>query len=273
MSPDKPKGKHVRQGVYFSLLSLCLFSQIPSSLLAHPCVFRNQEDIERQKTATIAAGATVIALIGGIACAAFASGHGHHSHHSSSSDDSLDPLGDDSHHSHSHHSSHRHSDHHSYHHSHSHFSSESSSISLGSDPQFFPTDKMPRLRLRPSPSLRNEKEACQLSGIFLSHPSLSSGSQGSFTIFAQLPDGTTETVGRLSFSGHGGSSLSFGPFSRKGSYTFGLSIDQGSVLLKQTHIGSIEIKINGSTVQSKEFFVPADATAGYEPPPFCYDLL
>lgn len=315
------KKKYLKQWIaYYSLLCLLLTSQVPSKIFAdepyvdEPCSFVNEpcscvlidpEAARRTRVATVVAGATVIALVGGVAYAVFgSSGHKHHhsSHHHSSchsygydsscrstySDSSSDDCS--SHHSqHSHHSHHSHQSHHSHSspwysdYSPSHYYScnpnsifsENNVSSFGSDPaivadpQFLERGNLP-LRGRRLGRTKASKESSELSGVFVIHPTLSESHQGSITAFVRLPDGSTQTLGSLPFSSRTGSSIPYGPFTEKGTYTFGIRIEEATSL--PSKVGSLEANVNGSTVESYDFFVPVHPPAHYEPHPFEYTL-
>ncbi len=303
------KKKYLKQVVaYFSLLCMCL-SSLPTKVFSEDfccensgcAVLVNQEDAQRTKTATIVAGATIIGLVAGVAYMAFGADHHKHHHHSSYSSSSyytnFDPIFDYSSSSsksdsyrysdHSHgYSEYSPSDYYSYN-PYSIFSENNvSSFSGGSDyseltdPQIFerrdsegnrPARGRQLARSKGSKGSKNSKESSQLSGLLTSHPTLSPSGQGSFTAFVQLPDGTTQVLGHLSFSGNGGTSLPWGPFNHKGTYAFGISLDEGTPVATQTKIASIEIHIDGSTVQSGEFLIPSHAPAHYEPTPLYFD--
>jgi hypothetical protein len=97
-----------------------------------------------------------------------------------------------------------------------------------------------------------------------------SGGNKSMTAFVQLPDGSSRTLGSLPLSGN--ASIPFGPFDQKGVYTFGVSLDQGNESSVQTKLATIEMVVNGNTVQRVDFSAPPHAPARYEPSPYCFDL-
>jgi hypothetical protein len=276
---------------YFTLCCVVFAFQQPSRLMAQdcrPCVLVDQEDACRTRTATIVAGATILALVGGVAYIALGSGHKCHSHSSSSSSScspssysycyspcyssySYDSYGHHHHHHHNHH-----------HHSHS-YSSRSSDYygddffidsealnnrNLTSDPQLLASE----VRSRQLPRNKKSKETHQISGVFTTHPSLSATTKGSVTAFVQMPDGTTQVLGSIPFSASAGSSLAYGPFTQEGNYLFGIRIDEGSILSSQTKVGSVEVHVDGSTVESRDFFAPAHSPSHYEPKPCEYSL-
>lgn len=284
---------------YFTLFCVVFASQQPAKLIAEdcPCILVNQEDACRTRTATIVAGATLIALVGGIAYLAFGSpNHKGHSHSSSSSYSpsyssysyDYDPPFSKPSYSYSGYSSNSYSGdsdgrHQRRHHRHSNRSSDYYSFFTGSnesayhsasDPQFEERNAEGNLpaRSRLLARAKKSKETDQISGIFTTHPSLSASAKGSVTAFVQMPDGTTQTLGSLPFSASAGSSLSYGPFTQKGNYLFGIRIDEGTMLSSQTKVGSVEVNINGSTVESRDFFAPAHSSSHYEPAPCEYSL-
>jgi hypothetical protein len=281
---------------YFTLCCVVFASQQPAKLIAEdcPCILVEPEDACRTRTATIVAGATIIALVGGIAYIAFGSpchkGHSHSSNSCSSSSYSYDPpfpsYSSYSSYSYSSDSYGRRHHHHHRHHRHSHRSSDYSSDSSfwtgsgysayhsASDPQIFERNAEGNLpaRSRQLACSKKSKETDQISGVFITHPSLSSSAKGSVTAFVQMPDGTIQVLGSLPFSASGGSSLAYGPFTQKGNYLFGIRIDEGATLSSQTKVGSVEVNINGSTVESRDFFVPAHSPSHYEPTPCEYCL-
>jgi len=120
--------------------------------------------------------------------------------------------------------------------------------------------------------MKQSKESNQITGVFVTHPSLSNTGKGSVTAFVQMPDGTTQVLGSLPFSSSSGSSLAYGPFHQKGNYVFKVSVDEGSVFPSHSKVGSVEINVNGSTVESRDFFAPAHASGRYEPVPCEYAL-
>lgn len=258
------------------------------------CILVEEDESQRTRTATIVAGASVIALIGGVAAlACCCSGHKKHSH-SSSSSRSSHHGGDsyygshygshDSYYNHSGSSSHYYSSD-NHHHNHSkdyssndfsHYYSSGSFYGSRFDPQILehPVEGNLPARCKQLPLTHKKiiKESSQITGRFTTHPTLNPSNKGYVTAFVQLPDGTTQTLGKLPFSSHSGSSLSFGPFSQKGDYVFGMTVENGTTLSSQTKIGSVEIHHNGSTVGSREFIAPAHVNSHYEPSPLDYSL-
>lgn len=273
--------------VYLTLLCVALSSQQPFKLNGQGCCRMLEEDeSQRTRTATIVAGASVIALVGGIACLTCCSSS-HHKKHSHSSSDSnayypssrYDSYGQshDSYGWHHHDSYGSHQSHHSKKSSHS--SSHHSSHSVGGVPRGLHGDPDPQFLQRgaddgnlPAHTPRvarskQSKEADQMTGVFVSHPSLSTTGKGKLTAFVQMPDGTTQVLGTLPFSGTAGSSLSYGPFTQKGNYVFRVSVEEGAVLPSHTKVGSVEVHVNGATVESRDFFAPAQGAGRYEPTP------
>lgn len=304
---DVFKKEYLKRGIaYLTLCCVAFASQQPSKLVAEdcPCILVNQQDAQRTRTATIVAGATIIALVGGIAYIAFGSpchkGHSHssssssssscyspnHPNHCSYSSDyssySCDSYGD-------HHRHHHHHDHHHHHNHHRHseslsynssdysfFSdSDESAYHSRSDPQILEHNaegNLPAKRIRQLARTKLSKETDQISGVMITHPSLSASAKGSVTAFVQMPDGTTQVLGSLPFSASAGSSLSYGPFTQQGHYLFGIRLDEGTTLSSQMKIGSVEVNVNGSTVENRDFFAPAHAPCHYEPAPCAYHL-
>lgn len=111
----------------------------------------------------------------------------------------------------------------------------------------------------------------ELSGQFVSH--FSGSGQGSATAFVQLPDGTKHILGQIPFSGSTSSSLAYGPFNQTGTYVFGICVDEGCRLPVQSKIGFVDVRINGSTIQSHDFIVPRNPPTNYEPAPYTHELL
>ena len=279
---------------YFTLSCMLMTSQ-PCRGYAEECypegncsgIFIDEDDANRARNAKIVVGATLIALVGGVAYLAFGGGSSHkhkkHSHsHSRSSSCSHDSYySHSSHHSHHHHHhrSHYYSDYSDYYSS-NFYSPFYESLADGidyhskSDPQFFERTAEGNLpaRCRRLPRLKKVKEAEEITGVFVAHPSLSESSKGHITAFVQLPDGTTQILGTLSFSASNGSSLSYGPFTQKGHYLFGVRVDGVTGVSSSMKVGSVEVNVNGSTVESHDFFVPAHVPSHYEPAPCRYSL-
>lgn len=301
---------------YFSLFCVVFTSQIPSKLLADPCscIMVDQEDARRTKIATVVAGATVLALVGGVAWLAFgSSGRKHHHSSSSSSYSSYSSYSYRSYSSdyssdspwYSDRSSHSSSP---YSHDSNSSGSRSSSSPWYSDysPSHYYTtnpysifgennvssfyggstegigdivdqqrfeDGLPFQGKRVMRTKKSIKESSdQLSGVFVTHPALSVSNQGRMIAFVRLPDGTTQVLGSLLISSRGGTSLTCGPFTQKGTYTFGISVEEGTSLSSHLKVGYVEINVNGSTVDTHDFLVPAHPSANYEPHPCEYTL-
>lgn len=281
---------------YFTLLCFLFTSQTPSKLSADeccpspysspsPCVLVEQEDVQRTKTATIVAGATIIALVGGVAWLAFGSSchKGHHSSHSSSSSSSYSNYSSDSRNSYdsdysNHHNSSRSS--HRHHHHRRHSSSYSNSYGVFED-EVVTNRHADRVLAEqdgnhPARSRRlaraKKLESNELSGAFVVYPQPSASGQGSLTAFVRLPDGTTQVIGSLSCSDSTGASLPYGPFKQKGEYVFGVSLNEKMTFPGQCKIGSLEVNVNGLTVENHDFFVPAHSPINYEPAPCDYML-
>jgi hypothetical protein len=273
---------HLQQVIaHFSLLCLFFSSQVPSSLFAEDPTYIDEDAARRTQNARILVGVTVVALGAGIAYAVSgSSGKCHHHHHSSSSSSSYSSnssssaSSSSSHHSHSssHHSSSSNSSYSGNYFldpnnrgSSSSFSDQNGTVGLG--PQFAPRSHMLKKSSKRSHDSSSEHS---LSGMFISN--VATRGQGSISAFVQLPDGTTQHLGHIPFSGSTSSSLAYGPFNQEGTYTFGISIDEGSQLPAQTKIGSVNIEVNGSMTQSYDFMAPANPSANYEPPTSSYTL-
>jgi hypothetical protein len=260
---------------------------LPSSAYADLCLADNCEPEQfRNRTAYVVAGLTVIGLAAGIACLATSSGHHkHHSHCSCSSIDNYRPYSSSCSYSHSH-CHHSYSDcscyssdyssysddschrgRHHHHHSrssdrssYSHFSrNEYSDFDTGSGSNFFTA----RGKVRP-----HSKEENSLSGHFIGHNN--AGQSGTVIPFIQLPDGTTQSLGTLSLSGNG--SIPYGPYNQKGTYTFGVRLDQANDSTSPLKLGSFQVEMNGSTVQKHDFSAPPHCTKSFEPSPFSCQL-
>lgn len=275
----KKNGLH-HMTAYFSLLAIIFSFHVPSSLWAEAAFFIDEEDQARTQRAYFLVGATLVALGAGVAYLASTNGSCCHKKHDSSYSDSSssydwDDSSDYSYRSdYSDYSSYRRSDY-------SRYSSEDyfSDYSIFNNNIVSSWSDSPSEILGPQFSLPRQKHksaqgatttANLLSGVLTSH--ISPGSQGSFTAFVHLPDGTTNTLGSLSFSENTSASLAYGPFNQTGTYTFGISLDVGSQLPLQTKVCSIEMEVNRSTTQRYDFNVPSHAPAHYEPPVCSYDL-
>lgn len=225
----------------------------------------------RMSTATVVAGATVIALIGGVTYAILGSSCGRN-HHGSCYSSSNDYSGY-SHHNNHHHHHHHNSDHHSNKHRRSHFPSSyyTGSHSSGiKEDMFIDGPQGPeRVIVAARNNLKKQaaKEAKEISGLFFSQPCYSGNGQGSMTAFVHLPNGTTESLGTIPLTTSSGSSISFGPYKKKGMYSFGIAIEDTGTHSSQYKAGSVELKVNGSTVEMHDFFAPANAPTNYEPCP------
>jgi hypothetical protein len=286
------KKNHLTQlFTYFSLFCVLFFSHLPSSTLSADTNLILDDECERRaQMSRILTGVTVVAIAGGIAYAVSQSGgHGHH-HSSDSSSSSSSSSSSYSSSSQCYpstscysYSSSDSSDYSSR--SSSSYSSSSydrsnyNSINKSNVSNFSRNDRRHR-RTNPQYMERAKKGATiahdsssmanQLSGLFMSH--FTTSGQGSFTAFVQLPDGSMRVLGSIPFSGNTSTSLPYGPFNQVGTYTFGISVDEGTVLPIQTKIGSIHLDVNGSTVQSHEFSLPSHPPANYELSPCSYTL-
>ena len=276
---------------YFAWFCVLLSTSLPAPVQGDLCKSPDDESERREKVAYVVAGLTVIGVAAGIACLATASGHHHHHSRSSwmSSVDNYRPYSSGYHHHHHHSSDHSDyssddsSDHHHHHHHHHHHSgyyssnpysifseNNASSWSGGSDSSRSERRTILRGRTCHAASSKHaEGEESALSGQFIAHSSPSADAQGSVTAFVQLPDGSSRSLGTIPLSGNG--SLSYGPFLKKGTYTFGVSLDQGSGAAAQK-IGTIQIEMNGAAVKSHDFTAPPHAPASYEPAPCIFDL-
>lgn len=136
------------------------------------------------------------------------------------------------------------------------------------DPQIFERGDV-HIRGKHLARSKLSKEAKELSGTFILH-STSGLHQGSATAFVRLPDGSTQTLGSVSLSNRSGTSIPYGPFNQKGIYTFGMYVEGGTSCSSQVKIGSLEVKVNESTVENHDFFVPAHSPSIYEPHPCEY---
>ncbi len=252
-----------------------------------PIVIEDPEDAKRTRTATIIAGASILALIGGVAYFACGTGGKCHSSSSSSSYPSsrssfspyynssfnYDSYGSGSYGSRSGSKHHHHRAHHKHKHSHSNSSFSGSNSSFWSSSGGGPGNRQNEdfMRGRRDGNMparlrtKNLDERDQISAQFISHPCLSG--KGSFSAYIQLPDGARKTLGTLPFSPQRGSTLSSESYTKKGHYLFGIRLDSGSSLNGQTKIGTLEIKKNGVTVESRDFHLPAHASTHYEPQP------
>lgn len=264
---------------YFTLFCLLFCSQPLSKLYAEnepccdTCILVNQDEARRTKTAQFVAGVTLIALVGGVAYFAFGNSSCHHSHSSSCSSSSYgsnsysSSYGDRSYSSDYSRSDRHHGRRHSRSSEYSASFWDSSSSNGTSDITNVDGFEMPLEGNFQLPRINKSQEADQITGVFVTHPSLSPSSKGSITAFVQLPDGATQTLGSLSFSSNGGSSLSYGPFTQKGNYVFGVKLDEGIHLSSHTKVASVDIQVNGSIVESRDYVVPAHAPRHYEPSP------
>lgn len=252
---------------YVVLVCVTCMPHLTPSIHAQHCqaIIIDQEECQRTKTATIVAGTTIFALLAGAAVVACCCSGSKNS--------------SDSHHHHHHHDSYNHHHHHRHHH-HSHSSRYSKDGSFYSssdvldkhsanDPQFlerpFPDEQI--IRSRSLTHLKKNKQTRQIAGMFKTHLIPSRSAKGQATAFVQLPDGTTENLGKLSLSNTSPSSISFGPYTQKGDYTFGIRLEDNIQLPSSLKIASVEVSLNGLTVESRDFFIPAQAPARYEPAP------
>lgn len=266
---------------YFTWFCVLLSTFNLAPAHAELCLIENDDDEKRVRNAYIVAGLTVIGIAGGIA--ALSSASGHHKHHTSSSysysrrHDHYSYSGYSGHHHHNHRGhNHRHDRHHKHHKHNSHhysiFSENNVSSWSDSGRSSYSAESFDQFaKKRIYSNDHAEAEETQISGTFISHSDLTDVTEGSFTAFVQLPDGTTRSLGSLLLSGRGTASLPYGPFDQKGTYTFGVSLDRGIDLQMQTKAGSVEIQVNGSVVQRHDFIFPPHATANYEPAPCCFE--
>lgn len=138
------------------------------------------------------------------------------------------------------------------------------------DPQFFERGDL-ILRGKQMSRSKSLKEGNELSGAFILH-AISGFQQGSMSAFVRLPDGSTQTLGNVSLGGRTESSIPFGPFTQKGTYSFGMNVEGGTSLTSQVKIGTLEVNVNDSNVKTHDFFVPARSPAHYELHPCEYIL-
>lgn len=280
--------------VSFGWFCAIFTTYLPAAAYGDLCVTDTcDSETFRSRTAYVVAGLTVVGLAAAIAAMACASGH--HKHHSRcsglSSIDNYRPYSSScshSHHSHSHCSSYysdcnsyysdcsRDSDHHHHHHHSGSYDSNYYSDFHRNERSSFSSDgsDSPSINLLTARGKTNHsshgitEEKSALSGYFIAHNSC--GQEGNVTPFIQLPDGTTQSLGTLSLSGNG--SIPYGPFNQKGTYTFGVSLDQLNESNGQLKLGSFQIEVNDATVQKVEFSAPPHARNNYEPAPVCYHL-
>ncbi len=257
-----------RSFIYIVLLSLMTFVHARTPLAADCAVYTEPEDTIRARAAYVAVGATVVVLGGAAVFLLCRSGESHcHSYSSSCDWSRYSP-------SYCHYNSSRH-----HHHDSSHSSSHAS-FDSSNDYSYYSYSRsaVPLPRPTSSPSRHHssvKKEASSVSqhvsrfsASFFPHP-VPEG-QGSVTVFARLPNGTTQVLGKTPIGGAGGSPLCCGPFEDEGHYTFGISVDPGTTLPSQAKIGVLKIEVEGRTVESGDFFLPSHPPANYEPSPYVY---
>lgn len=237
----------------FSLLCLLFNSLFPHKLSAQycpqaPCILIKEEDKERRKTAKIVAGATLIALVGGVAYFALASSscHGHHS--SSSSNYYYD---------------------HDSHFFDSYYSQNFRPFIRQKTLDFVPSKGKHRFNRKDS--LKDLNESNEISGTFIAQSVMSSSDHGSMTAFIRLPDGSTQTLGTIDLSSRG-SSIPYGPFTQKGTYAFNIKLEDAIPFTSNVKVGTIEIEVNGAKIENHDFFVPPYPPSNYEPAAFEYTL-
>ena len=274
--------------VFFTLICLVLVSAHPNRLNGEdcqclymqpeecpenfPCQIVREPDVFRSRSAKVALGATLIALAGGIAYFALGDCGKYHKHKHHGEGGSFSGLtdfsyggGDNGWGS---------NDNQIYGNVFSGAINGGSEVHPRSDPQIFERSAPGNLpaRARRSIRMKNMGESDQISGTFMTHPTFSPSAKGSVSAFVQMPDGSIQSLGTLSFSSGSGSSLPYGPFTQKGSYVFGIKVDEGVLLSSQIKVGAVEVSVNGSTVEKRDFILPAHASRGYEPTPCEYRL-
>lgn len=270
------------------------------------CFLKDRDAARRTRVAKIVAGATIIALVGGVAYAVLGSSRSCHKHSHSCHSYSYcnSPRHDHSqhHNNHNNHNNNNHNNHNNHHSNHDHcssspwysdyspsryyssnpysiFSENNVSNFSGSnsqvlmDPQRFQRgDLFIRAKhlARSQSKSESSKEASELSGAFILHP-VTGLHQGNAAVFVRLPDGSTQTLGNATFSCKS-SSIPYGPFTQKGTYAFGINVEGSPSLSSQVKIGSIEVNVNDSTVETHDFYIPPHCPAHYEPSPCEYTL-
>lgn len=251
MNPDGFKNRgRIKQGIFCLLLfclSLCL--NRPFILYASPvCCVYDDENEQRTQMARCLAGVTLIGLGVGAGCLASCSGHRRHHGSSCSCSSYYYPS------------------------SYSNSSCWSSSSSSSSCSSSYSSSSSCRIlknahkqrSVMPSEASLAASTQGKLAGTFTITPSLSALGHGGLIVFVLLPDGTKQVLGRILFSDHTGSSLSYGPFDQAGTYTLGVTLDEGSEIYTQALIGYFDLSINGTFVQTCEVILsPYDQSALY----------
>lgn len=260
-----------KRSLYFLLFFTIFFTSFPHSKLVAEepcsCILVNRADAQRAKVAKVVAGATLLALIAGVAYMV---------------------IGSKSCHSHHHHRHHHH--HHSYSYSYSYWDfSNSDSDSRHNFPgrrglqninpileegelEFNKMNLLRKKKMSGRGGLKFVGESKALSGSFVSNSLSSSSEKGSMTAFVRLPDGSMQILGSILLATGINTSIPYGPFTQKGVYSFGVCVEDGSALTSYTKVGSIEVNRDGLTTGSHDFFVPPHPPLNFEPAPFEYIL-
>lgn len=268
----------IQKGVFTTLFfSFLITSHMPAQSCALPECHKNEESSQRLQVARLLTIATIVVAGAGVAYAVACSKcNGRHSSHGSSSypygsssrsvpinNSSYNSSGDGSSYSYS-----------------GDYSNEGSSYSvfdnnIVSNFSGGGSSSISEIRAQKIPShtrkyAAKNKEKQALSGVFCRSLSLPLAATGGCSVFVQSPDGTREIIGHISLSSNRDTSLSFGPFTKKGTYTFGIVVDEETTLSTQSKIGSIEIAVDGATAQKGDFSLPAHPSIHYEPQPLYF---
>ena len=253
------------RNLFFCFLILSYPKILQATEYPPNCLLIDKEDEQRTRTATILAGATLVTLVGGVAYAAFGNSSHHHHHSSYSYNNSSDNCGCSSEYNSS--WSHNYSSAFSHHHHHSNSYSFNGNDEVKWDGGVGPGHRNVNddpiaggeirecsyCGSRAAAKNRASKTGLQIEGTFTTHPIPTLSGQGSITPFVQLPDGTTDTLETIALTRNGCLSFSYGPYTQKGTYAFGVHSTHGTNIPSQAKIGTLEIKLNGSRVQCGEF--------------------
>jgi hypothetical protein len=135
---------------------------------------------------------------------------------------------------------------------------------------------IPTTQMMVGPAGRAKMNAPQphskLEGTFFSCTHPSGQAKGNGTVFVQSPDGTTHFLGHLPLDGNMEMCVPCGPFHEPGTYVFGMQLDEGASICSQTRGASVEIKIDGSSVQRYDFIIPRHHPPGQPLSMFRFDF-
>lgn len=234
-----------------SLVLSCFIFYVPMTPLRAECPQKcapaTEEDIHRNRVATVVAGTTLIALVGGVAALAFGGHHCHHSSNSSSGSDATysyteDPYSED----------YSEYDDYDYDHPSRLYEDEIDDEDILDDglvhDEFADGGQKQLYSIRCKKHCRSLKTDHQLTITFTSLST--THAKGNCTPFVQLPDGSTHMLGTLSLSGKN-QTITCGPYHAAGTYHFGMMTDGCGSSIQNIPLVGVCVTLDGETVQNE----------------------